>query len=240
MENSGPVVGRVGGGAGGGVEDELAFGVLAADQDAATDEAGVAGGWDLEIEVEVLNGIGEGLQALVVGDDAEGGGALRGDFELNGGPADAGRFDGTAGHGVRALLLEFHGGIVFENGVGGFREFGSLVFDEFLDGGVGAAFGFGGEQELVEGLGEVILRFEDQGEVVAGFSALAVTPGGADPGFGFGDFVVAVEDPAVGIPCVDEEGGARECLGAGFAFVGGFVEEIEGAAGGGFGEGKIE
>ncbi len=93
---------------------------------------------------------------------------------------------------------------------------------------------------MIEGFGEVVLLFEDQGEVIAGFGVVAVSPGGANPGFGFGDFIVAVEDPAVGIPCVDEEPGAGEGGWAGFSLVGGFVEEIEGAAGGGLGDGKVE
>ena len=86
----------------------------------------------------------------------------------------------------------------------------------------------------------MVLFFEDDGEVVAGFGGVAVAPGGADPGLGFGDFVVAVEDPSVGIPGGDDELGAEEGVGAGFAVVGGLVEEIEGAAGGGLGEGKVE
>ena len=72
-------------------------------EDAAADEAGVAGGGELEIEVEMLDGVGEGLEALVAADDAEGGGALGGDVELDGGPALAGGFDVAAGELVGAL-----------------------------------------------------------------------------------------------------------------------------------------
>ena len=123
----------------------------------------------------------------------------------------------------------------------GFGELGDFVVDEFLDGGgVGAALAFGGELELVEGFGEVVLGFEDHGEVIAGFGSVAVAPGGANPGIGFGNFVVAVEDPTVGIPGGDDQAGAAEGGGAGFAFVGGLIEEVEGAARGGFGEGKVE
>ncbi len=86
----------------------------------------------------------------------------------------------------------------------------------------------------------MVFLVEDDGEVVAGLGGVAVAPGCADPGFGFGDFVFAEENPAEGIPCCDEKGGAAESVGAGFAIVGGLIEEVEGAAGGGLGEREVE
>ena len=89
----------------GGDEDELTGGVFVAAKDAAADEAGVAGEWDLEVEVEVLNGVRERLEAIVVGDDADGGDTLGGDFHFDVGPSEPGRFDGTAGETVGAFIL---------------------------------------------------------------------------------------------------------------------------------------
>src|ERR1700728_930046 len=104
---------------GGGDKDKLAGGIVVAAEDATGDGPGGAGGGQLQIEIEVLDAIGEGLETLVVGDDAEGGYALGGDLQLNGGPAEAGWFDGAAREFIGAVLLELQGGTIFEGGVGG-------------------------------------------------------------------------------------------------------------------------
>ncbi len=90
----------------GGGEDELAGGVGVAADDSSAEEFCVAFGGELQVEFEVFDGVGKGLEGVVALDDAEAGGGLRGDFELDSGPSLALRRDVSAGKAVGALILK--------------------------------------------------------------------------------------------------------------------------------------
>ena len=130
----------------GGDEDELAGTGVGTTEDAVAGEGGVAVGGKLEVEVEVLHGVGEGLEALVAANEAEGGDALGGDVEFDAGPALSGGFEGS-GELVDALALEFEGGV----GDGSERELtdgdSAAVFVGGV-GGLGAGGGGSGGRDL--------------------------------------------------------------------------------------------
>lgn len=87
-------------------KDELTGGAGVATEDAAADEVCVAVWGDFEIEIEVLDGVGEGLQTIVPLHDADGVGALGGEFEFYRCPALAGGCDFAASEAVGALILQ--------------------------------------------------------------------------------------------------------------------------------------